>query len=159
MIDSTVDLSELNSGLDTNMSGHLGMRFTAITPEYLEMSMPVDQRTVQPVGILNGGASAALAETVGSMAAYLSVDRSKFFAVGLELKCNHLRPAIGGLVFGRATPIHLGRKTHVWQVQIRDEKDKAVCHATITMQIISLIEQPQMAQMLSKSPLGKLTTQ
>lgn len=138
------------------MSETLGMSFTSIGEDHLEMKMPVDHRTVQPIGILNGGASAALAETVGSMASYLSIDRNEYYSVGLEIKCNHVRSAFMGYVFGRATPIHIGRKTHVWDIKIRDEKDKLVCNSILTVQVLKLDETPGAREMLKKSPLFQL---
>lgn len=156
MIDTKFDVVHLNSGNQGNMSGHLGIEFTAITEQYLEAKMPVDERTVQPIGILNGGASAALAETVGSLASYLSVDRTKYYTVGLEIKCNHISSAFGGYVYARAEPEHLGRRTQVWQIRIRDEKNKLVCLSILTVQVMSLQENPMALQMLEKSPLKGL---
>jgi 1,4-dihydroxy-2-naphthoyl-CoA hydrolase len=100
--------------------------------------MPVDKRTRQPLGLLNGGASAALAETVGSMAAYLSVDRSQYYCLGLEIKCNHIRSISEGWVYGTAKPVHTGKRTHVWQIEIRDENEAMICLSTLTMAVLEL---------------------
>lgn len=154
MIDISFSVELLNQGNRGNMSENLGIEFVEVTKEHLVAKMPVDQRTVQPIGILNGGASAALAETVGSLASYLSVDRSKFYTVGLEIKCNHIRSASKGFVFAKAKPAHIGKKTQVWQIDINDENQKLVCLSTLTVQVMSLDENQFAVQMLKKSPLA-----
>lgn len=118
------------------MVEHLGICFTHIDPERIEATMPVDERTLQPYGILHGGASVALAETLGSIAAHASIDSSKYQSVGLEINANHIRSIRSGQVKGVAKPIHIGRSTHVWAVDISDEEDKLVCTSRITMAII-----------------------
>lgn len=156
MIDTRFSVEFLNKGLDTNMSGHLGIEFTSIGEDHLEMKMPVDHRTIQPIGILNGGASACLAETVGSMASYLSINRKEYYSVGSEIKCNHIRSAFRGYVYGRATAVHLGKRTHVWQIHIRDEQEKLVCLSTLTVQIMPFGDNEAARKMLANSPLGHL---
>jgi len=156
MIDVNFSAAQLNEGNIGNMAGHLGIEFTAVTPEYLEAKMPVDQRTVQPIGILNGGASAALAETVGSLASYLSIDRTQYYTVGLEIKCNHISSAFKGYVHARARAEHLGKRTHVWQIRISDDAGRLVCLSTLTVQVMSLKENDRAQQMLEQSPLQKL---
>jgi len=99
--------------------------------------MPVDDRTQQPFGLLHGGASVALAETVASLAAIMNIDIQKFRAVGLEINANHIRAKTEGTVKGTATPIHIGRTTHVWKIEIVDESDRLVCVSRCTMAIIS----------------------
>ncbi|GAB2874943.1 hotdog family protein [Hymenobacter ruber] len=117
----------------------LGMEITAVTNEYLEGRMPVDGRTHQPMGLLHGGASVALAETLGSIAATLRVDRSKQACVGLEINANHLKGVRDGWVRGRATPVHIGRSTQVWEIRISHEETGAlVCISRITMAVIDL---------------------
>lgn len=153
MIDTQFSAEQLNTGNLGNMSGHLGIEFTAITSEYLEAKMPVDERTVQPIGILNGGASAALAETVGSLASYLSVDRTKYYTVGLEIKCNHVSSAFKGYVHAKAQAEHIGRRTQVWQIRITNDEGKLVCLSILTVQVMSLDENPMARKMLEKSPL------
>ena len=118
------------------MVEHLGIEFTAVTENSISAKMPVDERTVQPYGILHGGASVALAETLGSVAAHASIDSTKFQSVGLEINANHLRSVRSGNVYGTASPVHIGRSTHVWSIDIRDENDKLVCTSRITMAII-----------------------
>jgi 1,4-dihydroxy-2-naphthoyl-CoA hydrolase len=114
----------------------LDIRVTEIGPDYLRATMPVNSRTHQPQGILHGGASVALAETVGSLAANLCVDVTKYVCVGQEINANHLRPASSGLVTGTARPYHVGSKSQVWGIEIRDENDKLVCVSRITMAVV-----------------------
>ena len=99
--------------------------------------MPVDSRTVQPYGILHGGASAALAETLGSIAGMLVLDSEKEYCVGMEINANHIRSVRGGYVYGTAKPIHVGRKTQVWEIRIEDEEGKLVCISRLTLAVIS----------------------
>src|SRR5215203_3191702 len=110
-------------GRDT-MSEHSGIEFMEIGGDYLKARMPVDHRTNQPYGLLHGGASAVLAETLGSIGSALVVDHSKFFCVGLEINANHIRSAKQGFVTGIATPLHLGRQIHVWDIKIYNEENK-----------------------------------
>ncbi|WP_310392159.1 hotdog fold thioesterase [Hymenobacter sp.] len=117
----------------------LGIEITAVTADYLEGRMPVDGRTHQPMGLLHGGASVALAETLGSLAAALRVDPAKHACVGLEINANHLRGVRDGWVVGRATPVHVGRSTQVWEIRISHEETGAlVCISRITMAVIDL---------------------
>jgi len=122
------------------MVEHLGIRFTEVGADYLRATMPVDHRTVQTMGILHGGASVTLAETVGSCAANLCVDPSKQSCVGQEINANHLRPVFTGHVTATARPVHLGARSQVWQIEVRDERDKLVCISRLTM---AVIDQPQ----------------
>ena len=115
----------------------LGIEFTEVGDDFLCGRMPVDGRTVQPMGILHGGASVVLAETLGSCAANHCVDAGKEVCVGLDINANHLRAARSGWVHGRASPVHLGRTTQVWEIDIRDEQDRRVCIARLTMAVIS----------------------
>ena len=119
------------------MGTHLGMQFTEIGADYLKMSMPVDERTKQPYGLLHGGASCALAETVGSVASALVIDTDKFICVGLEINANHIRGVRDGLVFATATRLHIGASTHVWDIKIHDENDKLVCVSRLTVSILT----------------------
>jgi 1,4-dihydroxy-2-naphthoyl-CoA hydrolase len=114
----------------------LDIRVTEIGPDYLRATMPVNSHTHQPQGILHGGASVALAETVGSLAANLCVDLTKYVCVGQEINANHLRPASSGLVTGTARPYHVGSRSQVWGIEIRDENDKLVCVSRITMAVV-----------------------
>ncbi len=119
-----------------NMADHLGMRFSEIGPNYLKATMPVDHRTKQPYGLLHGGASVALAETLGSCAAALVIDPEQFICVGQEINANHLRSVKSGYVTGVTTPIHLGSSSHVWEIKIYDEAEKLVCISRITVAIL-----------------------
>jgi len=116
---------------------HLGIEFLEIGEDSLTARMPVDKRTVQPFGILHGGASVLLAETLGSCAASLCLDPQTHYCVGLDINANHLRSVTSGYVIGKATPIHVGRSTHVWSIDIRNEEGKPVCISRITMSILT----------------------
>jgi 1,4-dihydroxy-2-naphthoyl-CoA hydrolase len=112
---------------------HLGIEFTEIGPDFLRARMPVDERTRQPYGILHGGASVALAETLGSTAAGLVVDPGKYRVVGQEINANHVRAVSEGFVIGTTRPLHVGKRSHVWEIGIEDEQDRLVCISRITM--------------------------
>ena len=114
----------------------LGITVTEIGDNYVIGTMPVDQRTVQPYGILHGGASVVLAGSLGSIASHYVVDSEKYVTVGLDINANHLRPVRSGFVTGKASPIHLGRKNHVWDVEIRSDRDKLICKARLTIAVI-----------------------
>ncbi len=114
----------------------IGIEVTTLTPELVVATMPVDDRTRQPFGLLHGGASAALAETVASLGAYMSVDRDTQAAVGLELNANHLRAKTDGTVTATAKPLHRGRSTHVWEIRIEDEQQRLVCISRCTLAIV-----------------------
>ena len=117
----------------------LGMEITAVTADYVEGRMPVDGRTHQPMGLLHGGASVAFAETLGSIAAALRVDRTQQAAVGLEINANHLKGVRDGWVRGRATALHVGRATQVWEIRITHEETGAlVCISRLTMAVIDV---------------------
>jgi 1,4-dihydroxy-2-naphthoyl-CoA hydrolase len=136
MIDTTVPLESLNKSIINTLGEHLGMEFIEINENFLKARMPVDHRTHQPLGMLNGGASAALAETTGSVASYLSVERKVYICLGLELKINHVKPARSGFVYATASPLHLGIQTHVWQIRIEDESDELIAFSTLTLSIL-----------------------
>jgi 1,4-dihydroxy-2-naphthoyl-CoA hydrolase len=119
-----------------NMVEHLGIEIIEIGSDFLKGKMPVDHRTVQPMNILHGGASVALAETLGSIAAVLTVDASKYSCVGMEINANHLRPVSSGFVYAIARPVHLGKKSQVWSIDIVNEEGKMVCISRITMAVI-----------------------
>jgi 1,4-dihydroxy-2-naphthoyl-CoA hydrolase len=131
----TPTLDALNQPSPT-LVAHLGMVFTAVGDDYLEATMPVDHRTHQPMGLLHGGASVALAETLGSSGAYLCVDAQAFNVVGLEINANHIRAVRSGTVKGTARPIHLGRTTQLWEIRITDEADKLVCISRLTVAVL-----------------------
>ena len=120
------------------MPKHIGIEFTAIGDDFIQGRMPVDDRTRQPFGILHGGASVALAETLGSTGAGLVIDRTKYRGVGQEINANHVRAIKDGFVIGTARPLHLGRRSHVWEIRIADEQDRLICVSRITMAIIEI---------------------
>lgn len=132
----TTDLQQLNEWNRGCMVEHLGMRVTEIGAEHVRGTMPVDPRTRQPFGLLHGGASVALAETLGSMAASLCVDPATQMAVGLEINANHLRAVTTGWVIGTARPIHVGRSTQVWDIRIENEAGQPVCISRLTMAVV-----------------------
>jgi 1,4-dihydroxy-2-naphthoyl-CoA hydrolase len=132
------DLKLLDLNCSDALPQHLGIEFVDCSDDWLMARMPVDARTRQPYGRLHGGASVALAETVGSMAAAHCVDRSKFGTVGMEINANHVRPAKEGWVYATARPEALGRTTQVWSIRIEDEAGKLVCVSRLTMAVIPL---------------------
>ena len=132
----TITLKDLNERTSNTMVEVLGITFTAAGEDFLEAEMPVDKRTHQPYGILHGGASVALAETLGSVGSSLTIDPAKFRTVGIEINANHVRSVSEGKVFGRAEPIHLGRRTQIWNVKITNEEKKLVCISRLTVAII-----------------------
>lgn len=119
------------------MVEHLGIDITELGDDFLKGTMPVDHRTVQPMGILHGGASVALAETLGSLAANLVVDPEKKYCVGLDINANHIRAADRGRVTGTAKPLHLGGSTQVWSIEIKDEENRLVCVSRLTMAVLT----------------------
>jgi len=126
----------LNELSHKTMAELLDIRFTEVGENYIKATMPVDHRTHQPFGLLHGGASASLAETIGSVASWLCIDPETHIAVGIEINCNHLRGKKNGLVTATAEPLHIGATTHVWDIRIRDEKEKLVCISRLTMAIL-----------------------
>ncbi len=127
------ELQRLNTG---SLAGHLDIRFTEIGPDYLRGTMPVDERTRQPFGLLHGGASVSLAETLGSVAANCCVDGPKFYCVGQEINANQLRSARSGQVTGTARPVHLGSRSQVWDIRIEDEQGRLTCVSRLTMSVL-----------------------
>jgi 1,4-dihydroxy-2-naphthoyl-CoA hydrolase len=118
------------------MGEYIGVEWMDLGDDYLKARMPVDNRTKQPYGLLHGGASCVLAETIGSVASAMVVDHAKFACVGLEINANHVRSAKEGFVTGIATPLHLGANTHVWDIKIYDEMGKLVCVSRLTVAVI-----------------------
>ena len=131
----SIHLDKLNSARKNTLVENLGIMVTEFGDDFLCASMPVDHRTHQPIGIMHGGASLALAETVGSIAANMAVDNDHY-CVGLDINANHLKAVRSGMVYAKAKPIHIGRSTHVWDIQIRDEGDRPVCHSRLTMSVL-----------------------
>jgi len=130
----TADIIRANA--TRGLAKALGIEIIELTAKRVVATMPVDERTQQPYGLLHGGASVALAETVASLASIMNVDQQLFRAVGLEINANHLRAKTEGTVRGTATPIHIGRSTHVWNIEIVDEQERLVCISRCTVAII-----------------------
>lgn len=131
-----ISIQTLNRLSTNTMVDHLGIEFTEVGDDYLIAKMPVDRRTHQPLGLLHGGASVALAETLGSVAATCCVDMAKQYCVGLEINANHVKSARTGFVFGKTTAIHIGKRTHIWAIEITNELGELVCVSRITMAVI-----------------------
>jgi 1,4-dihydroxy-2-naphthoyl-CoA hydrolase len=134
--DKEITIEKLRSLEHKTMSEYLGIELTEIGVDFLKARMPVDDRTKQPYGLLHGGASCVLAETVGSLAASMVVDHTRFACVGLDINANHVRSATQGYVTGIATPLHLGANTHVWDIKIYDELNKLICISRLTVAIV-----------------------
>ena len=127
----------LNDRPKNHMGAFLDIQFTQVAEDTLTATMPVDERTHQPAGILHGGASVVLAETLGSIASFMVIDPDKHQAVGLEINANHLRPVKSGLVTGICKPLHIGAKTHVWEIKIYNDKGKMNCVSRLTVAILN----------------------
>jgi 1,4-dihydroxy-2-naphthoyl-CoA hydrolase len=137
MFNKNFDLESLNAFGKNTLPGHIGIEFTELGDDFIIARMPVDSRTHQPFGILHGGASVVLAETIGSIASMLCLENPELQkAVGLEINANHLRAVKTGWVYGKVTPIHVGAKTHVWDIKITSEENKPVCICRLTTMII-----------------------
>jgi 1,4-dihydroxy-2-naphthoyl-CoA hydrolase len=132
----SLSLHDLNPLGPKTMAGFLGMEWTGLGDDYLMMRMPVDDRTKQPYGLLHGGASSALAESIGSLASHFVIDTDKFICVGLEINANHVRSARSGFVTATCSPLHIGASTHVWDIKIHDERKKLVCISRLTVAIL-----------------------
>lgn len=130
-------VENLNKMSKNTMMEHLGIEYTAVGEDSISATMPVDRRHHQPYGLLHGGASVALAETLGSVAAHSSIDAEKQYSVGLEINANHLKSVRDGIVKGVAKPIHRGRSTHVWEIRITNTDEQLVCISRITMSILN----------------------
>ncbi len=135
---ATPDIDAINAGSHGTLAEHLGIVVIAAGDDWLRGTMPVDARTRQPFGLLHGGASVALAETLGSMAGNLCLDGRTQMAVGLEINANHLRAARAGVVTGTARALHVGRSTQVWEIRIENEAGKPVCVSRLTLAVVPL---------------------
>jgi 1,4-dihydroxy-2-naphthoyl-CoA hydrolase len=133
---SPIDLDRINGWNRNTLVEHLGMRVTEIGDDFVRGTMPVDARTHQPFGLLHGGASVALAESLGSLAGNLCIDPGAELAVGLDINANHVRGVTSGLVTGTARPLHLGRTTQVWEIRIEDELARLVCISRLTLAVV-----------------------
>jgi 1,4-dihydroxy-2-naphthoyl-CoA hydrolase len=118
------------------MVKHLDIEFTEIGSDFISARMPVDHRTHQPYGLLHGGASVALAETLGSVSAHFCIDTNKQYCVGLEINANHIKSVRSGFVVGTSKPIHIGKSTQVWEIRIVTEQNELVCISRITMAVL-----------------------
>lgn len=134
--DKSITVEKIKSLSNNSMIEHLGLEWSELGDNYIKAKLPVDHRTRQPFGLLHGGASCMLAETLGSYASHLVVDAEKFFCVGLEINANHVRGVKDGFVEGICTPIHLGNSSHIWDIKIYDEKGKLACISRLTVAIL-----------------------
>ena len=132
----SLSLADLKPIGPNTMASYLGMEWVEVGDDYIKMRMPVDDRTKQPYGLLHGGASCALAETVGSIASFFVIDHTKFICVGLDINANHVRSATKGYVIATCRPLHIGSSTHVWDIKIHDEREKLVCISRLTVAIL-----------------------
>ena len=130
-------LKRINTFQNNTMTEKIGIEITDFGDDFICGRMPVDHRTVQPFGLLHGGASATLAETLGSIAGGLKVDRELQTVVGVEINCNHLRSAKNGWVYGKATPVKIGRKIQVWNIEIKNDDEKLVCVSRLTLAVVN----------------------
>ena len=130
-------LKRINTFQDNTMTEQIGIEITDFGDDFICGRMPVDHRTVQPFGLLHGGASATLAETLGSIAGGLKVDRELQTVGGVEINCNHLRSAKDGWVYGKATPVKIGRKIQVWNIEIKNDDEKLVCVSQLTLAVVN----------------------
>ena len=128
-----INLEKLNQFSINTMNELLGIRITELGENYIKATMPVDKRTHQAYGILHGGASAALAETLGSIGSVIIVDPEQYICVGVEINANHIRSVRDGFVTGTAVPLHIGASSHVWEIKILDKNDKLVCVSRLTV--------------------------
>jgi 1,4-dihydroxy-2-naphthoyl-CoA hydrolase len=135
--DKELSVEKLKPLGPNTMAAHIGIEWVEVGENFIKAKMPVDQRTNQPYGLLHGGASCVLAETLGSVASAMVIDHSKFYCVGLEINANHVRGVREGYVTGVATPLHLGNTTHIWDIKIYDEKEKLVCVSRLTVAILT----------------------
>lgn len=131
-----IDLDRINGWNRNTLVEHLGMRVTEVGDDFVRGTMPVDARTHQPFGLLHGGASVALAESLGSLAANLTLDSTREMAVGLDINANHVRAVTTGLVTGTARVLHRGRTTQVWEIRIEDEGGRLVCISRLTLAVV-----------------------
>jgi len=134
--DKNVSLENLKSFGKGTMTEHLGVEWVELGKNFFKAKMPVDHRTIQPYGLLHGGASCVLAETLGSVASHLVIDPSEFYCVGIEINANHIRSAKEGFVYGICSPLHIGSSTHVWDIRITNEEEKLICISRLTVAIM-----------------------
>jgi 1,4-dihydroxy-2-naphthoyl-CoA hydrolase len=131
----TINMDDIDQWCKNNMVEHIGIRITDVGDDYIKATMPVDHRTHQPMGILHGGASVVLAETLGSIAANLAV-KDPYYCVGMEINANHIKSAFDDYVTGTVNPVHIGKSTHVWDITIRDKDEELICVSRITLAVL-----------------------
>ena len=136
MFNPEMTVAAINQVCEQTLAANLGIEFTEVGVDFMCARMPVDSRTIQPFGLLHGGASIALAETMGSVASTALIDLSTQAAVGLDINGNHLRTVRVGFVSGTVRPIHIGRRTHVWEIRIEDDEGRLINVSRLTMMII-----------------------
>ncbi|MFN4145994.1 MAG: hotdog fold thioesterase [Runella sp.] len=136
MFNKNISIEQLQKFDQNTLVKHLGIEYLEIGDDFITARMPVDERTRQPFGILHGGASVVLAETLGSIASFLALNDLSKRAVGLEINANHVRSVKDGWVYGKVTPLHVGRTTHLWQIEITNEAGKLVCISRLTIAVI-----------------------
>jgi 1,4-dihydroxy-2-naphthoyl-CoA hydrolase len=136
MFNNDLTPDKLNKLCSGSMSEHLGIEYIEVGDTYLKARMPVDSRTKQPFGYLHGGASVVLAEEIGSMAANMTIDGTKFFAFGLDINANHIKSVKEGYVTGIASPLHMGKNTHVWEIKIFNDEGQLTCVSRLTMAVV-----------------------
>ncbi|SFQ46602.1 hotdog fold thioesterase [Parafilimonas terrae] len=136
-----ITINDFEGWSRNTLADHLGIQFTELGKDYLKATMPVDERTHQPYGLLHGGASAALAETLGSVCSALVINRKKFICVGIEINANHIRSIKSGIVTGTSTPVHIGGSTHVWDIRIHDEHNRLICISRLTVAVLKKLQE------------------
>ena len=129
-------LNDLNKRMHNTMLSTIGIEITDVGDNFICGRMPVDERTIQPLGMLHGGASVTLAESLGSIAGSLQIDSEKEVVMGIQINANHLNPVEKGWVIGRATPVKVGKRIQVWEIEIKNEKNKAVCISQLTLAVV-----------------------
>ena len=135
--DKELSVEKLKPLGPNTMAAHIGIEWVEVGENFIKAKMPVDHRTNQPYGLLHGGASCVLAETLGSVASAMVIDHSKFYCVGIEINANHIRGVKAGYVTGVVLPLHLGSTTHVWEIKIHDEREKLTCVSRLTVAILT----------------------
>jgi len=135
-LDKQEKLQRLNDGIQNTMTSNIGIEITDFGEDFICGKMPVDERTIQPYGLLHGGASAALAETLGSIGGGMKVYSNNETVVGIEINANHLKSARNGWVYGKASPIRVGKKIQVWNIKISNEKDELICVSRLTLAVL-----------------------
>ncbi len=135
--DKELSVEKLKPLGPNTMASHIGIEWVEVGDNFIKAKMPVDHRTNQPYGLLHGGASCVLAETLGSVASAMVIDHSKFYCVGIEINANHIRGVKAGYVTGVVLPLHLGNSTHVWEIKIYDEREKLTCVSRLTVAILT----------------------